>query len=81
MQIQINGEEREFQKDSLSLDKLINELALAPQRIAVEVNKAIVRRIDWERTSLKDGDQVEIIHFVGGGSKAGAQTPELTGCA
>lgn len=69
MQIQINGEQREFPHNSLALDELISELSLAPQRIAIEVNKTIVRRVDWDKTILKDGDQIEIVHFVGGGSR------------
>ncbi|HEX5702827.1 MAG TPA: sulfur carrier protein ThiS [Pyrinomonadaceae bacterium] len=67
MRIQINGEPREFPQDSRSLNELIDTLALPPQRIAVEVNKTIVRRSDWPTTTVKDGDQIEIVHFVGGG--------------
>lgn len=67
MRIQINGEPREVPSDSLSLAELIDTLALAPQRIAVEVNKLIVRRDGWENTSIHDGDRIEIVHFVGGG--------------
>lgn len=67
MRIQINGEQREFPANSLSLAELIDTLSLAPQRIAIEVNKAIVRRRDWEKTKLNDGDRIEIVHFVGGG--------------
>ena len=70
MRIQINGEQREFPQSSLSLNQLIDTLSLPPQRIAVEVNKMIVRRSDWEKTNLKDGDQIEIVHFVGGGESA-----------
>ena len=77
MRIQINGEQREFSESSLSLDNLIKELSLAPQRIAIELNKAIVRRSDWEKTTLKDGDQIEIVHFVGGGTTA--SSGETTG--
>ena len=68
MRIQINGERREFNESSLSLTELIDTLSLPPQRIAVEVNKTIVRRSDWEMTELNDGDQIEIVHFVGGGA-------------
>jgi thiamine biosynthesis protein ThiS len=68
VRIQINGEQREFPERSLSLDELIDTLSLPPQRIAVEVNKTIVRRRDWPATTLQDGDQIEIVHFVGGGS-------------
>ena len=73
MRIQINGEQREFPQSALSLDQLIDTLSLPQQRIAVEVNKTIVRRSDWEKTKLKDGDQIEIVHFVGGG-EVGGQT-------
>lgn len=68
MQVQLNGERREFLHQNLFLSELIQELSLAPQRIAVEVNKRIVRRDEWERTAIKEGDQIEIVHFVGGGS-------------
>ena len=76
MRIQINGEQREFPQNSLSLDKLINELSLMPQRIAVEVNKTIVRRDEWATTTVKDGDQLEIVHFVGGGTDSRRQTAD-----
>ena len=67
MRIQINGEPREFPQSSLSLNELLDTLSLPPQRIAVELNKAIVPRSLWEKTTLKEGDQIEIVHFVGGG--------------
>ena len=67
VRIQINGEQREFRRSSLSLSELLDTLSLPPQRIAVELNKTMVPRSLWEKTTLKDGDQVEIVHFVGGG--------------
>jgi len=67
VRIQINGEPREIPQSSLSLNELLEALSLAPQRIAVEPNKAMVPRSQWEKTTLKDGDQIEIVHFVGGG--------------
>ena len=67
MRIQINGEQREFPQSSLSLNELLDTLSLPPQRIAVELNKTIVPRTHWEKTTLQDGDQIEIVHFVGGG--------------
>jgi thiamine biosynthesis protein ThiS len=42
-------------------------LNLKPQQIAIELNKTVVRRAQWEDTLLREGDQVEIVHFVGGG--------------
>lgn len=66
MQLRINGEIRELTED-LSLLDLVRQLNLAPERIAIELNQNVVRRIDWAKTELKDDDTVEIVHFVGGG--------------
>jgi len=71
VQVQINGEPREFSGRALRLSELVERLSLAPQRIAVEVNRQIVRRADWEQTEVSDGDKVEIVHFVGGGNTGG----------
>ena len=46
---------------------LVTHLGLGPRRIAVEVNHALVPRATYGDTRLRDGDQVEVIHFVGGG--------------
>lgn len=67
VQVKINGEPRDFPEASLDLSELIGRLSLPPQRIAVEVNRQMVRRVDWEHTEINDGDTVEIVHFVGGG--------------
>jgi thiamine biosynthesis protein ThiS len=67
MIIVINGEAREF-PDGLTLGALITQLAMKPDRVAVELNLEIVPRPQWESTALKDGDKLEIVHFVGGGS-------------
>ena len=66
MRVYVNGEAREF-SSPLSLDQLITELDLPPARIAVELNRAVVRRNDWNTTELRDDDRIEIVHFVGGG--------------
>ena len=68
MLITINGQEREV-PDNLTIDGLILHLALAPERLAVELNREIVRRVNWPRTMLAEGDHVEIVHFVGGGDR------------
>jgi hypothetical protein len=41
---------------------------LPPARIAIELNKLVVRRDKWAQTTLAEGDRIEIVHFVGGGS-------------
>ena len=66
MEIQLNGEGREL-SDSSSLFDLIRELGLQPERIAIELNREVIRKPDWETTVLKENDRIEIVHFVGGG--------------
>lgn len=66
MKVFINGETREIQKET-SLSELLKELSLPDQRIAIELNKEVVRRRDWENIQVKDADKIEIVHFVGGG--------------
>ena len=53
--------------DSLSLAELIEALNLSPERIAIELNQNVVRRVDWASTILSHDDKIEIVHFVGGG--------------
>jgi thiamine biosynthesis protein ThiS len=71
--VQINGQQREFSGTSVRLSELVEQLSLAPQRIAIEVNREIVRRADWAQREVSDGDRVEIVHFVGGGNAGGSR--------
>ena len=65
MKIRLNGTEREVRAATVA--DMIAELQLPTERIAVERNKLIVKKADWSATGLADGDQIEIVHFVGGG--------------
>ena len=66
MRVYINGESREVQGNP-SLADLISQLDLPAARIAVELNREVVRRGEWGETVLHDDDRIEIVHFVGGG--------------
>lgn len=66
MRLTINGNEQSF-ADPLTLAQLIEQLGMKGDRVAVELNREIVSRAQWTDTSLKDGDRLEIVHFVGGG--------------
>ena len=66
MTLTINGEEKSF-SESLTLADLIANLGLKSDRVAVELNREIVSRQNWAGTRLKNGDRLEIVHFVGGG--------------
>jgi len=67
VKIQINGETRDVANQS-TLEDLVRELTFPPQRIAIELNHNVVRRSEWFETILNEGDRIEIVHFVGGGS-------------
>ena len=66
MKLQINGDAREF-ASPLSLASLLEQMGLKADRVAVELNRNIVSRDQWPTTDLQEGDQLEIVHFVGGG--------------
>jgi len=70
MKLQINGEERDF-NDSPSpflLAAFVARLGMKADRVAVELNRDIVPRDRWAETELHEGDRLEVVHFVGGGS-------------
>lgn len=64
--ILLNGERREVPA-AVDLDKLVELFSLPKQRVAIELNNAVVRRIDWPKTIIGDNDKIEVVHFVGGG--------------
>jgi thiamine biosynthesis protein ThiS len=66
MKLTINGEGREF-STSMTVASLLTELGLKSDRVAVELNRDLLPRERWNITQLNDGDQLEIVHFVGGG--------------
>ena len=66
LRVYVNGELREF-SPPLSLAELVTQLDLPAARIAVELNRTVVRRGDWSTTELREEDRIEIVHFVGGG--------------
>lgn len=66
MKLQVNGEEQSF-AGTLTLAALIEQLGMRADRVAVELNRDIVARDRWPATELREGDRLEIVHFVGGG--------------
>jgi thiamine biosynthesis protein ThiS len=66
MKLRINGEERSFATVA-SLDALVEQLGMKADRVAVELNREIVPRGRWGETPVRDGDELEVVHFVGGG--------------
>ncbi len=66
VEIILNGEKKQIDSE-VTLDRLLDLFSLPRQRVAVEVNKEVVPRANWENVRVSDADQIEVIHFVGGG--------------
>jgi thiamine biosynthesis protein ThiS len=66
MQVTVNDEPRRLPPGATVAD-LVATLGLGPRRVAIEVNREIVPRATYAATVLRDGDTIEVIHFVGGG--------------
>jgi len=75
--ITLNGEPR--QTTAATIADLVRELELEPAKVAVECNREIAPRSTLEQASLNDGDVLEIVHFVGGGSQASDDTWTVAG--
>ena len=66
MRIVVNGEERPV-PDGQSVTSLLAVLGIDSARVAVELDRTIVRKTDWDSTVVREGANVEIVQFVGGG--------------
>jgi sulfur carrier protein len=66
IEVKINGEVKEVPPD-INLAELLKHLELPQERLAVELNDEVIRRINWENVKVQDADKIEIVHFVGGG--------------
>lgn len=66
MRLNINGETVENLK-AATVKELLEELRIRTGGVAVEVNLTVIKKADYEKFRLDDGDSVEIVNFVGGG--------------
>jgi len=65
MKIQLNGEQ--YVTQSRNLEGLLRELNVEPGKVAVELNMKIVKKDRFAASEISEGDQIEVVHFVGGG--------------
>ncbi|MGA3188872.1 MAG: sulfur carrier protein ThiS [Bryobacteraceae bacterium] len=68
--IVLNGDPRRI-PEGLNVATLLKFLEIDAARVAVELNREIIRKPSWESTEVRDGAQLEVVWFVGGGSDAG----------
>jgi thiamine biosynthesis protein ThiS len=64
--VRVNGEHRRV-PGGTSVAELVNQLGLDPLRVAVERNLEVMPRSTFDQVQVEDGDDYEIVHFVGGG--------------
>ena len=64
--IQLNGDPYTIEGDARLLS-LIERLKMKPARMAAELNRQVVPKADYAKVMLRDGDELELINFVGGG--------------
>ncbi len=70
MKLKVNGEIKiiNHNDEELPLEKLIKDLGYQPQLVVVELNGIIINPKKWTNTKIKDGDSLEVVTIVGGGS-------------
>ena len=78
MVISLNGEPYEL-PGPLTVSDLLTHLQIDPRRVAVEHNLIVLKRGTFDTVVVREGDQVEIVNFVGGGSAVQCRVPSA-GC-
>ena len=68
MKIKLNGKEQQIQ-DGLTVSDLLLKWKVRPELVTVEVNETILQKLDYEAAKLKEGDNVEFVFYMGGGSQ------------
>ena len=66
MTIKLNGDPHEI-PGPLSISALLEELEIDARRVAVELNLDVVKKAAYDSSVINEGDEVEIVNFVGGG--------------
>ena len=66
MTIQLNGEPYET-PEPISVSRLLETLEIDPRRVAVEHNRLVIKKVAYPSTVVSEGDEVEVVNFVGGG--------------
>ena len=67
MHIRVNGESRQV-REQINVTDLLRDLKLNVERVAVEINLEILDRRDFDARTLQEGDRIEILSFIGGGT-------------
>lgn len=66
MRVKVNGDMATLE-NGISLDSLLKAYKLKPEQVVIELNRQVPAKAVWGATLLKEGDEVEIVKFLGGG--------------
>ena len=66
IKIKLNGKEKQI-PENFKIDKLINDLKIPIKKVAIELNQEILNKKKLHKIKLKKNDNIEIVHFIGGG--------------
>ena len=66
IKIIVNGDSKEVASDS-NIFSFLQSLKISTKHIAIEINESLIFRSNWEETTLKEGDKIEIVKAIGGG--------------
>ncbi len=68
MKIKINDKEQAFEEKSLTMAQVLAAAKVPnPQMVSVQLNGEFVKKEDFEKTAVKDGDKIDFLYFMGGG--------------
>ena len=68
IKIKLNGKEQQI-REGLTVSDLLLKWKVRPELVTVEVNETILQKLDYEAIKLKEGDNVEFVFYMGGGSQ------------
>lgn len=68
MRIKLNGEPHDL-AEPMTISQLLAQLGIDGRRVAVEHNLVVLKRATFDQTTIRDGDEIEIVNFVGGGAR------------
>lgn len=67
IRVQLNGKERDL-RSGLTVRALLESLEILPGMVVVERNREILSRARYDEVEVREGDRLELVHFVGGGA-------------
>ncbi len=68
MRVRVNGKDELLSENLISISDYLASKGVRPETVAVELNLTVIAKADYSKVQLKEGDEIEIVRFVGGGA-------------